>query len=331
MGKILTLHRISVPWGYITAGREAMTYVTDHQGNIRAVTDSTGTAVQTTDCYPYGLPMATSTGQEKNPYKYSGKELETEDGLDLYDFGARQYYPAIAMFDRPDPKAMDYPHLSPYSYCAGNPIRYIDPTGEELRYYDGDKEYIYGLENGRIVVYDTKNNVVDPSTLSVPHQLTVEYLNEYLGSDIGKQVVSGIIESDKTVSMTYDGEKGDSFNSGSGIMTFDPFKDECGISFEEANGYNRKGSATINLSHEIAHAEDWIKGTINENVWVVVKDRNIPKSEIYACRRENQYRAEIGFPQRIAYSTRVSDKYLEPIVSTLLVTNKGLFILKSIR
>ena len=159
----LTLHRISVPWGYITAGREAMTYITDHQGNIRAVTDSTGTAVQTTDCYPYGLPMATSTGQEKNPYKYSGKELETEDGLDLYDFGARQYYPAIAMFDRPDPMAGDYPHLSPYMYCAANPVMLIDPTGRDIWKINEKGEVVEWKETkeyDRFEFVDKDNNII---------------------------------------------------------------------------------------------------------------------------------------------------------------------------
>ncbi len=159
----LTLHRISVPWGYITAGREAMTYVTDHQGNIRAVTDSTGTAVQITDYYPYGLPMATSTGQEKNPYKYSGKELETEDGLDLYDFGARQYYPAIAMFDRPDPMAGDYPHLSPYMYCAANPVMLIDPTGRDIWKINEKGEVVEWKETkeyDRFEFLDKDNNII---------------------------------------------------------------------------------------------------------------------------------------------------------------------------
>ncbi len=120
-----------------------MTYITVYQGNIRAVTDSTGTAVQTTDCYPYGLPMATSTGQEKNPYKYSGKELETEDGLDLYDFGARQYYPAIAMFNRPDPMAITKPDINPYSYCNGDPVNYTDPTGmDTLRVSYSDNKWV---------------------------------------------------------------------------------------------------------------------------------------------------------------------------------------------
>ena len=35
----------------------------------------------------------------------------------------------IAHFTTPDPKAESDPSISPYVYCAGNPIRFIDPTG----------------------------------------------------------------------------------------------------------------------------------------------------------------------------------------------------------
>ncbi len=97
---------------------------------------------QTTDYYPYGLPMATSTGQEQNRYKYSGKEFETRRGLNFHDFEARMLFSDRALFNRPDPMAQDYPHLSPYSYCAGNPIRYIDPTGEDIWRINGKGEVV---------------------------------------------------------------------------------------------------------------------------------------------------------------------------------------------
>ena len=39
----------------------------------------------------------------------------------------------VARFTTPDPEAESYPSISPYAYCAGNPIRYIDPSGCEIR------------------------------------------------------------------------------------------------------------------------------------------------------------------------------------------------------
>ena len=36
-------------------------------------------------------------------YQYSGKELDRMNGLDLYDFHARQYDPVLGRFTTPDP------------------------------------------------------------------------------------------------------------------------------------------------------------------------------------------------------------------------------------
>ena len=78
------------------------------------------------------------------PYKYGGKELDRENGLDLLDFGARQYDPATGRFTTVDPKAESYYHLSPYLYCAANPIRHIDPSGMEL-FFTGNRNQVISM------------------------------------------------------------------------------------------------------------------------------------------------------------------------------------------
>ena len=63
--------------------------------------------------------------------KYNGKEFDRTHGLDWYDYCARQYDPASGRFTSMDPLCEKYYNISPYSYCAGNPIRYVDPDGRE--------------------------------------------------------------------------------------------------------------------------------------------------------------------------------------------------------
>ena len=52
-------------------------------------------------------------------------------GLDMYDFGARHYTPALPRWLTMDPFAEKYVSFTPYSYCYGNPIRYVDPDGSD--------------------------------------------------------------------------------------------------------------------------------------------------------------------------------------------------------
>ena len=81
-------------------------------------------------CYPYGTPWndnAATAGYQA--HKYGCKELDLMHGLNLYDFGAREYDPALVLFTSMDPLCEKYYHISPYAYCAGNPVRYRDPNG----------------------------------------------------------------------------------------------------------------------------------------------------------------------------------------------------------
>jgi hypothetical protein len=50
-------------------------------------------------------------------------------GMGLYDFGARQLDEMVPGFLTVDPLCEKYYSVSPYVYCANNPMRYIDPDG----------------------------------------------------------------------------------------------------------------------------------------------------------------------------------------------------------
>ncbi len=52
-----------------------------------------------------------------------------ENSLDLYDSKARWYDSMIGRTTSQDPLAEKYYHLSPYLWCAANPIKYIDENG----------------------------------------------------------------------------------------------------------------------------------------------------------------------------------------------------------
>jgi RHS repeat-associated protein len=66
-------------------------------------------------------------------YKYCGKERDEQTGF--YYYGMRYYAGWLCRFVSVDPMADEYPGLTPYAYCANNPLKYIDPTGENFGDY----------------------------------------------------------------------------------------------------------------------------------------------------------------------------------------------------
>jgi RHS repeat-associated protein len=109
-------------------------YNQDHLGNVREVVDDKGKVQQVTNYYPFGVPytdVSVETSPDFQPYKFNGKELDKMYGLDTYDYGARQYDPILARWDRIDPLAEKYYNVSPYVYCANNPIMLVDPDGRD--------------------------------------------------------------------------------------------------------------------------------------------------------------------------------------------------------
>jgi len=127
------LSQVLIDGGYITFSGTTPQYhyyLQDHLGSNRVVVNESGTAEQVTHYYPFGGIIADlSTGQDIQKYRYNGKEFDKMHGLNTYDYGARQYYSILGRWDRVDPLCEKYYNLSPYNYCGGNPIKFIDPNG----------------------------------------------------------------------------------------------------------------------------------------------------------------------------------------------------------
>ena len=64
----------------------------------------------------------------QNTSSFTGKEKDSETGF--YYFGARYYDSDLSgLFLSVDPMSDKYPNISPYAYCAWNPVKLVDPDG----------------------------------------------------------------------------------------------------------------------------------------------------------------------------------------------------------
>ncbi|MPM20913.1 hypothetical protein SDC9_67351 [bioreactor metagenome] len=149
------IYRIHNPEGFATNatttnGPIYSYYRKDHLGNNREVwrasytwgsTTHPAATVQRTQYYPSGLPWKSNNGDNpgSQPYKYGGKEFVEMHGLDEYDSDARWYYPAIMRTTTMDPLAEKYYDISPYAWCANNPVRFVDPDGRRIYMVTGNK------------------------------------------------------------------------------------------------------------------------------------------------------------------------------------------------
>ena len=67
-----------------------------------------------------------------------GNILSGENSLDLYDSHARFYDSMIGRTTSQDPLAEKYSGVSPYLWCAANPIKFGDKNGMYLKGIDGN-------------------------------------------------------------------------------------------------------------------------------------------------------------------------------------------------
>jgi RHS repeat-associated protein len=106
-------------------------YFSDHLGSASVITNDQGSMppVEESDYYPFGgeIPISNT---DPNTYKFTGKERDSESGLD--NFGSRYNASTMGRFMTPDPLGghnEDPQTLNRYAYVRNNPLSLTDPTG----------------------------------------------------------------------------------------------------------------------------------------------------------------------------------------------------------
>jgi RHS repeat-associated protein len=150
-------------------------FITDHLGSTRAIVNANNGAITAQyNYYPFGKPWEDPYSPvSTNRYTFSGKEKQTVRNLGWLDFSARMLNGEIPIFTTQDPLAEKYYSISPYAYCAGNPINAIDEKGKAIvfingmdwkqinsikalpSYWDGfDKEVMKRFNDNRVIYRD---------------------------------------------------------------------------------------------------------------------------------------------------------------------------------
>ena len=151
-------------------------HVTDYLGSVRTVyrmgTSWVLTPVQHIAYLPSGAVLANSDGDVQQRM-FCGKELQPLHGWKMYDSHARMQYNVLPRFSSTDPLCQKYYHLSPYAYCANDPVNMVDPEG---------KDGVIVFEGNRIIIKSSIYLFGNGATQDVADQMQKD-INEAWGGD----------------------------------------------------------------------------------------------------------------------------------------------------
>ncbi len=298
----------------------------DHLGNTRATyapaTTGLPQVAEYQHYYPFGLQAEalcyTSGADLANNHLYNGKELQTDYGLQWYDYGARFYDPAIGRFHIPDRFSEKYTNLTPYQYAANNPVLNIDINGDSIFISHNDQNYLY--QNGKLYQNGTEYTGKVRGFL----KQTIDALGQIYAGKEGASMLSEL-EGSKNKFTIVDIVNGDSkFKESSTPKAYanelqtDPSQagslqslTQAGVNLKGGSGgtisWNPSGAilpttdggqtnATTDLAHEMFHCLDANRGLLDDRLQDEVK-----RSEWQAVYRENVLRGQIGQPLRTHY------------------------------
>ncbi|MCF8069327.1 MAG: DUF6531 domain-containing protein [Desulfobacterales bacterium] len=171
----------------MTSGGNRYYYIKDRQFSIKAVSDDTGSIVESYEYSAYGvmtifdnqnIDISAAGSAIDNPYGYTGRRWDAYTGLWYYR--NRMYSPMLGRFMQKDPAGY-VDGLNLYAYVLNNPLMYTDPMGLMARYdssyFDSSSSYsdIYQIPTFSTFEYD---NNISLNVAKVPFNASTNIVND---------------------------------------------------------------------------------------------------------------------------------------------------------
>ncbi|MBK6476730.1 MAG: hypothetical protein IPF93_00225 [Saprospiraceae bacterium] len=274
--------------------------------------------IQENHYYPFGMELAGWIANPTPPYAYknNGKELNSDFGLNLSDYGARWYDAGVGRFSSVDRFTDKYSFMTPYQYGANNPINFIDVNGDSIRISTG--------ENGFVNYYPgQKYTGSDEFVRNISEALNTLY-SSTSGSKVLKQLSSSTNYYDYTNKTSKNDQAGAVYqpnSKGGGKILAGKDKTVTGLAHESFHAYQHE-TRSINLKSTSAEVEAYLFQNIvelelgggatvlssSQNGKIYDKAQNYLLYQGYDIR---QYiRASLFFKDSERNSSRLYDKYI---------------------
>ena len=259
MSKSVTIQKPGYIYIYLSneSGQIVETFFDDLK-----ITHTKSPIISADDYYPFGLQIAQNAYQRESAidqrYKYNGKELQPELGLNWHDYGARMYDATIGRFMVTDRFSEKYFDFSPYQYAINNPIRLVDINGDSIWINYGDNQRVL-YQNGELLTQNS-DGFSSYSGDDKFVKTVFETLNTIGSLEIGEEVLNTLSSSKFSFSFLNKAS-----TAGDRSLSFKANDDNQGGTFQAAALLNPEildGQKIEGTAHELFHGFQQEKGQL---------------------------------------------------------------------
>jgi RHS repeat-associated protein len=180
------------PNGNQTLEKDLYFYHPDHLGSSNYVTDADAKMYEHLEYFPFGEAwIQEASNKQRTPYQFTSKELDEETGLTY--LSARYLDSRVGNFLSADPlllrspdggRASSYP-LSQFAYANRNPVRYLDPSGEDaVSFYTAYRNSVHDAAASVHTQSEALGDAAFNSGAPWWVAATVDTLSEFVGQSV---------------------------------------------------------------------------------------------------------------------------------------------------